>query len=57
MTKVARIKGGIKRSETDPASNQFPKCSPQPGTHKEIHLVGREEKGERGDRGNLVEKK
>ena len=30
-----RIKGGIKRRETDSASNQFPKCSPQPGTHKE----------------------
>ena len=29
-TEVARsIKGGIERSETDPASNQFPKCSPQ----------------------------
>ena len=40
-TKVARvIKGGIKRSETDPASNQFPKCSPQSGTHKEIQRVG-----------------
>ena len=24
-------KGGLKRRETDPASNQFPKCSPQPG--------------------------
>ena len=35
-----RIKGGIKRRETDLASNQFPKCSPQPGTHKEIHSVG-----------------
>ena len=35
-----RIKGGIKRRETDPASNQFPKCSPQSGTHKEIHRVG-----------------
>ena len=35
------IKGGrIKRRETDPASNQFPKCSPQSGTHKEIHRVG-----------------
>ena len=31
-----RIKGGIKRRETDPASNQFTKCSPQPRTHKEI---------------------
>ena len=40
-TEVAkRIKAGIKRRETDPASNQFPKCSPQSGTHKEIHRVG-----------------
>ena len=30
-------KGGIKRRETDSASNQFPKCSPQPGIPKEIH--------------------
>ena len=37
---VRRIKGGIKRRETDPASNQFPKCSPPSGTHKEIHRVG-----------------
>ena len=50
-------KGGIKRRETDPASNRFPKCSPLSGTHKEIHRVGREEKGEGGDRGDLVEKK
>ena len=50
-------KEAIKRRETDPASNQFPKCSPQPGIHKEIHRVGREEKGEGGDRGDLVEKK
>ena len=35
-----RIKGGTKRRETDPASNQFPKCSPPSGTHKEIHRVG-----------------
>ena len=36
-TEVAkRIKGGIKRRETDPASNQFPKGSPQSRTHKEI---------------------
>ena len=52
-----RIKGEIKRRETDPASNQFPKCSPPSGTHKEIHRGGREEKGEGGDRGDLVEKK
>ena len=32
-----RIKAGgrgIKRRETDPASNQFPKCSPPFGTHR-----------------------
>ena len=35
-TEVARrIKGGIKRRKTDPASNQFPKCSPQSGTHRD----------------------
>ena len=54
---VQENKGGTERRETDPASNQFPKCSPPSGTHKEIHRVGREEKGEGGDRGDLVEKK
>ena len=39
-TEVARrIKEEIKRRETDPASNKFPKCSPPSGTHKEIHRV------------------
>ena len=52
-----RIEGGIKRRETDPASNQFPKCSPQPRTRKRFTELGREEKGEGGDRGDLVEKK
>ena len=48
-TEVARrIKGGIKRRETDPASNQFPTCSLQPGTHKDSQScvekrMGREE--------------
>ena len=28
-------RGGIKRRETDPASNQFPKCSPPSGTHRD----------------------
>ena len=31
------IKGGIKRRETDPASNQFPKCSPLSGTDRDSH--------------------
>ena len=40
-TEVARrIKGGIKRRDRDPASNQFPKCSPHPAIHKEIHKIG-----------------
>ena len=28
-------RGGIKRRETDPACNQFPKCSPPSGTHRD----------------------
>ena len=41
-----RIKGGIKRRETDPVSNKFPKCSPLSGTHREVHRVTwRGEKG------------
>ena len=35
---VTRRRGeGIKRRETNLASDQFSKCSPQPGTPKEIH--------------------
>ena len=30
-----RINEGIKRRETDPTSNQFPKCSPLSGTHRD----------------------
>ena len=48
---------GNQKRETYPASKQFPKCCPQLGIHKEIHRVGSEEKGEGGDRGDLVEKK
>ena len=31
--------GGVKRGETNLANNQFPKCSPQPGTPREIPRV------------------
>ena len=51
---IRRRKGELKKRETDPAGNQFPKCSPQPGTPQEIHRV---EKGEGRDRGDLGEKK
>ena len=45
---VTRRKGGgVKRRETNLASNQFPKCSSHPRTPKDIHRVenrrGREE--------------
>ena len=33
---VTRRRGRIKRRESNLASNQFPKYSPQPGIHKEI---------------------
>ena len=35
-----RRKVGVKRRETDLASNQFPKCSSQLGISKESHRVG-----------------
>jgi len=55
---VARsIKGGIKRRETDPASDQFPKCLHSLEHTKRFTELGREEKEEGGDRGDLVEKK
>ena len=34
-----RRRGGVKKRVTDLASNQFPKCSPQPRILKEIHRV------------------
>ena len=41
--------GGIKSGESNLASNQFPMCSPQPGTPREVHRVTqrREEGGKR----------
>ena len=32
-------KGGIKRGESNLASKQFPMCSPQSGTLREVHGV------------------
>ena len=46
----------MKRRETNPASNQFLRCSPPSGTQRFTEL-DREEKGEGRDRGHLVEKK
>ena len=40
-----RIKGGIKRRETDPASNKFPKCSPQPRTNRDSQSSVEEKRG------------
>ena len=50
-------KRGSQRGETNLASNQFPKCSPQPEHPKRFIGLSREEKGEGGDRGDLGEKK
>ena len=36
---IRRRRGGVKRGKTNLASNQFPKCSPQPRTPREIHRV------------------
>ena len=51
-----RRRGGIKTRETDSASNQFAKCSSQLRKPKRFTELGREEKGEGGDRGDLGEK-
>ena len=32
-----RRRGGIKRGESNLVSNQFPMCSPQAGTPREVH--------------------
>ena len=42
-------RGGVKRRESNLASNQISKCSPQLGTPREIHSImqGREEGGRR----------
>ena len=34
-----RRKGGVKREESNLPHSLIPKCSPQPGTPKEIHRV------------------
>ena len=40
--------GGVKRRETNLASNQFPKCSPQSGTFGVVHgVIQRREDGGR----------
>ena len=53
-----RRRGGVKRGESNLASNQFPMCSPESGTPREVHGVTkrREEGGRRkrwpgGERG------
>ena len=52
-----RIKRGIKRRETDPASNQFLNVLHHLEHTKRFTELGREEQGEGGNRGHLVEKK
>ena len=44
-----RRRGGIKKGESKLVSNQFPMCSPQSGTPREVHRVTqrREEGGRR----------
>ena len=46
---VTRRRGAVKKEERNLASNQFPMCSPQSGTPREVHRVTwrREEGGGR----------
>ena len=52
-----RRRGGVKKGESNLASNQFPKCSPHPGTPERFTELSRDKKGEGGDRGDLGEKR
>ena len=51
-----RIKGGIKRREIQPVVSSLSVLH-SPEHTKRFSELGREEKGESGDRGDLVEKK
>jgi len=46
---TTRRRGGIKRGESNLASNEIPMCSPQPETPREVHGVTKRRK-ERGKR-------
>ena len=54
-------RGGMKRRERDPASNQFPKCSPPSGTQRFTELgrekrwVGRRQRRPGGEKGESKE--
>ena len=52
-----RIKEGNEKERDRSSQYQFLKCSAPSGTHKRFTELGRQEKGEAGDRGDLVEKK
>ena len=54
MTRGKR--GGVKRGESNLASNQFPKCSHSPEHPETFTESSREEKGEGGDIGDLGRK-
>jgi len=46
-----RRRGGIKRGESNLASNQFPICSPQSGLLRDVHgVIQRREEGGRRQR-------
>ena len=51
-----RKRGGVKRGETNLASNQFPKCLHSPEYPERFTELSREEKGEGGNRGDLGRK-
>ena len=42
---TTRRRGGVRRGEANLASNQFPKCSPQPRNPREIHRVKQRREG------------
>ena len=52
-----RSREGVKRGETNLASNQLPKCSPHTEHPERFTKLDRKEKGEERDKGDLGEKR
>ena len=50
-------RGGIKRGESKLASNQFPMCSPQSGSLRDVHRVTQRREEEQGDRDGQEDKR
>ena len=54
---IRRRRGGIKRGQSNLASDQVPICSPQSGTLRDVQSSIEKKKREEGDRGDQEERR